>query len=220
MKYKDIIQELKESTDQNIAAFLKDVEKKKRLSKRERQLYLTRLQDPIVADALASDCIPTIIRVAYKYSKHTKRLSFLDLVGEGVVGVYSCINKHKYKKSVCTDRLLRAHIISAIQRQVCKHACPFAFHSFDEDDPQLYKGVENEWGISPRSKNTIEIDRQFEYNPYGVRVRRCCASCSHRDISRAVSSRYCTEHHKDVNPHQMCSLWKMSDLLRTLQPGV
>ena len=139
MKYKDIIQELKESPDQNITAFLKDVEKKKRLSKTE--------------------------------------------------------------------------------RQVCKHACPFAFHSFDEDDPQLYKGVENEWGISPRPKKAVEIEKNFEFNPYGVRVRCCCASCSHRDISRAVSSRFCTEHHKNVNPHQMCSLWKMSDLLRTLQPG-
>ena len=219
MKYKDIIQELKESPDQNIAAFLKDVEKKKRLSKTERQSCLARLQDPSVADVLASDCIPSIIRVAYKYSKQTKRLSFLDLVGEGVVGVYSCINKNKYKKSGCTDRMLRAYIINAIQRQVCKHACPFAFHSFDEDDPQLYKGVENEWGISPRPNKAVEIDKHFEFNPYGVRVRCCCASCSHRDISRAVSSRFCTEHHKNVNPHQMCKLWKMSDLLRTLQPG-
>ena len=65
----------------------------------------------------------------------------------------------------------------------------------------------------------VVTERIFDFNPYGVRVRRCCASCSHRDISRAVSSRYCTEHHKDVNPHQMCSLWKMSDLLRTLKPG-
>jgi hypothetical protein len=219
MKYKDVIQELKESPDKNIAAFLEDVEKKKRLSKRERQLYLARLQDPSVADALASDCIPSIIRVAYRYSKQTKRLSFLDLVGEGVVGVYSCINKYKYKQCGCTDRLLRTYIFCAIQRQVCKHACPFAFHSFDEDDPQLYKGVENEWGISPRPKKPVVTERIFDFNPYGVRVRRCCASCSHRDISRAVSSRYCTEHHKDVNPNQMCSLWKMSDLLRTLKPG-
>ena len=68
MKYKDIIQELKESPDKNIAAFLEDVEKKKRLSKRERQLYLARLQDPSVADALASDCIPSIIRVVSRSS--------------------------------------------------------------------------------------------------------------------------------------------------------
>ena len=171
MKYKDIIQELKESPDQNITAFLEDVEKKKRLSKRDRQLYLSRLQTPGVAEALASDCIPSIIRVAYRYSKQTKRLSFLDLVSEGIVGVYSCINKYKYKQCGCTDRLLRAYIFSAIQRQVCKHACPFSFHSFDEDDPQLYKGVENEWGISPRPKKPIVRETQFAMTPSGGRVR-------------------------------------------------
>lgn len=41
MRYKLIIQALRESSDNNVLAFVKDVEKIKRLTAEERQYYLT-----------------------------------------------------------------------------------------------------------------------------------------------------------------------------------
>ena len=119
MKYKVIINELKETADPNVLAFLKDVENKKRLSCKDRQYYLTRLHEPGVDEIIVNDHIPAIIRVAYSYSQKTKKLTFLDLVGEGVVGVYKFIERYKHRKGA-NDRLLRRYVIQAIQRVICK----------------------------------------------------------------------------------------------------
>ena len=40
MKYKFILQEMKEASDPNVKAFLKDVERMKRLTKQEKDFYL------------------------------------------------------------------------------------------------------------------------------------------------------------------------------------
>ena len=52
MKYKVIIENLKETADPNVLAFLKDVENKKRLSRNDRQNYMARLHEPGVAEII------------------------------------------------------------------------------------------------------------------------------------------------------------------------
>lgn len=51
-------------------------------------------------------------------------------------------------------------------------------------------------------------------NAFGIEVKKCCASCAHKDLTRAVTKRYCTEHEQGVNPCNVCSLWRMSAQLK------
>ena len=52
MKYKEIIQELRESQDLNVQIFLNDVDKITKLSQKEKKSLLTKLQNPGVIDTL------------------------------------------------------------------------------------------------------------------------------------------------------------------------
>lgn len=218
MKYKVIIKELKEAADPNVLAFLKDVESKKRLSRDERQYYMVHLHEPGAPEIIVNDFIPAIIRVAYSYSQKTKKLTFLDLVGEGVVGAYKFIEKYKHRKGA-DHRLLRQYVICAIQRVICKQECPLSFCSFDEEDPRLYKDAATEWALSSRQNLKVKDVTANERNAYGVRVKRCCASCMFKDMTRATATRYCTKKEHKVNPRDVCDLWKMSNLFSTLIPG-
>ena len=46
MKYKQIVQELRESQDLNVQIFLNDVDKITKLSQKEKKSLLTKLQNP------------------------------------------------------------------------------------------------------------------------------------------------------------------------------
>lgn len=59
--------------------------------------------------------------------------------------------------------------------------------------------------------------RRFIRNRFGIRVKKCCASCAFKDLTRAVTERHCKEHAKTVNPGEVCECWKMSSLLQALQ---
>lgn len=65
MRYKLVIQALRESSDNNVLAFLKDVEKMKRLTAEERQYYLANREEADAVNILVKDFIPYIIKVAY-----------------------------------------------------------------------------------------------------------------------------------------------------------
>ena len=93
MRYKLIIQALRESSDNNILAFVKDVEKIKRLTAEERQYYLANREETDAVNILVKDFIPYIIKVAYEYSQKTSTLSVLDLINEGIVGAYTAFEK-------------------------------------------------------------------------------------------------------------------------------
>ena len=54
-------------------------------------------------------------------------------------------------------------------------------------------------------------------NRYGVCVKRCCASCQHKDITRLRRMRWCTKHRKQVKPGDCCRAWQMSEALRELR---
>ena len=71
MRYKLIIQALRESSDNNVLAFVKDVEKLKRLTVEERQYYLANREEAEAVNILVKDFIPYIIKVAYMHSQKT-----------------------------------------------------------------------------------------------------------------------------------------------------
>ena len=54
----------------------------------------------------------------------------------------------------------------------------------------------------------------FVNNDYGVKVRQCCASCAHKDLTRAVSKRYCTVYEQYVKPKHVCNCWEMSEQMK------
>lgn len=117
MKYSFIIHELKNSADQNVRTFVKDVEGIKRLTVKERQHYLANLQEAEALNILVNDFIPYIIRVAYANSSKSNVLSVLDLVNEGILGTYKALNR-KHRKDKDITRLIRAQIRSQILRMV------------------------------------------------------------------------------------------------------
>lgn len=94
MRYKLVIQALRGSSDSNVLAFVKDVEKIKRLTAEERQYYLTKREEADAINILVKDFIPYIIRVAYVHSQKTSTLSVLDLIYEGIVGAYAAFDKY------------------------------------------------------------------------------------------------------------------------------
>lgn len=63
--------------------------------------------------------------------------------------------------------------------------------------------------------------QRFEYvaNAYGIAIKKTCMSCAHKQFTRALSKRYCTEHETEVKPTHVCSLWKMSDQMKVAGSG-
>lgn len=113
MKYSFIIHELKNSADQNVRTFVKDVEGIKRLTVKERQYYLANRQEAEAQSILVNDFIPYVIRVAYANSSKTNVLSVLDLVNEGILGTYKALNRNYHRDKDIT-RLIRAQIRNQI----------------------------------------------------------------------------------------------------------
>lgn len=62
---------------------------------------------------------------------------------------------------------------------------------------------------SEESVNPIEFVR----NVYGLRIKKCCASCAYKDETRSTRKRKCTMSGKDVFPCDCCKAWKMSNLM-------
>ena len=59
------------------------------------------------------------------------------------------------------------------------------------------------------------IGKAFEENAYGIAVKRCCASCRYKEVSRLVRSRRCVKHKKIVKPSDVCDDWEMSETLKS-----
>lgn len=116
MRYRLVIEALRESSDNNVLAFLKDVEKMKRLTAEERQYYLVNREEADAVNILVEDFIPYIIKVAYVHSQKTSTLSVLDLINEGIVGAYAAFEKcdSRGKKMVNTVRVFINRYISQL----------------------------------------------------------------------------------------------------------
>ena len=123
MKYKYILQELKESGDPNVLAFLKDAEQIKRLSKKERDFFLQNRWMPGAVSKLVEGFIPYVIFVAYSNSHKTKTLSVLDLINEGVLGAYKAFEKNRKKGESLTRRRVNSQIKNNIKYAVLRDYC-------------------------------------------------------------------------------------------------
>lgn len=56
-------------------------------------------------------------------------------------------------------------------------------------------------------------------NSYGIEVKKCCASCRYKDLTRLMTARFCTEHHKSVKPKDCCKQWALSEQLEAAGSG-
>ena len=74
-------------------------------------------------------------------------------------------------------------------------------------------------GSENRSARTSDSKTTFDYvrNPYGLRIKVCCASCRWKQLTSSLVSRKCRRLKKRVKPRYCCRLWGMSDALRELK---
>ena len=56
-------------------------------------------------------------------------------------------------------------------------------------------------------------------NSHGIEVKKCCASCRYKDLTRLMTARFCTKHHKGVKPKCCCEQWAISDQLEAAGRG-
>jgi hypothetical protein len=64
------------------------------------------------------------------------------------------------------------------------------------------------------------MQKEYERNLYGLRVKKCCASCAFKDETRSASKRKCTMLGTAVRPCNCCKKWKMDSLLLRAGKGV
>ena len=57
-------------------------------------------------------------------------------------------------------------------------------------------------------------------NSYGIEVKKCCASCRYKDLTRLMTSRYCTQHQKAVAPQGCCKQWALSEQMEAVGSGL
>ena len=130
MKYKHIIQEMKESGDPSMMAFVKDVEKMKRLSNKEKVYCLRTRFLPESVQKLVEDFIPYIIFVAYCNKDKAKNLRMLDLINEGILGAYAGFERSTKDGMLTKYRVqhyIRNRIRKAINIDYCQSIAEYSF---------------------------------------------------------------------------------------------
>ena len=135
MKYKVIIQELKASNDKNVRAFVRDMEKLKRMTKKDRDKYLKNRQKPGAVTKLMEGFIPYIIMVAYAYIDKTRTATLLDLINEGILGAYAAFEKNSKAGEPLTRRRVRSKIKTRIRKVVYDGNKSPKYEVFDEFAP-------------------------------------------------------------------------------------
>lgn len=153
MKYTFVIQELKAGGNPNILAFLRDVEKIRKLTSKERHYLLENRHLPHATDTLVKDFIPYIIKTAYGFRHFCNGLTILDLINEGIFGAYAALNKRSGSGKRMT-RYIDTYIIYSIRNAIKNAADPcltdFVFDEcapteedyWDEDD--FFKEMDQE----------------------------------------------------------------------------
>lgn len=117
MKYKYIIQEMKESGSPAMRAFVHDMEKIGKLTSKQRHYYLENRQMPDAVNILVKDFIPYTVRIAYRYRRCTKMMTMLDLINEGVFGTYAALKKREGSGMAMT-RYINAYIRYYIRHSI------------------------------------------------------------------------------------------------------
>ena len=60
---------------------------------------------------------------------------------------------------------------------------------------------------------------EYAKNAYGLRVKKCCASCAFKDETRLLTKRMCTMYDLEVRPCDCCKAWKMNTQLVRVGKG-
>ena len=165
MSYRTIIQEMKETGDPNILAFLSDVERIGKMTSRQRHYYLENRQMPCAVDKIVKDFIPYIIKKAYVFSRYTKSLTILDLVNEGVFGAYAALAKRSGSgkpMTRCINTYIIHYIINALrkdheQRTVdCKDEDIVLFDEDLQTEDSIIEDINREWERSLLTEMILE----------------------------------------------------------------
>ena len=56
--------------------------------------------------------------------------------------------------------------------------------------------------------------KEFVLNAHYIRVCMCCASCAHKEITREIRTRRCSQNGEKVKPTHVCRKWQMSDMMQ------
>ena len=153
MRYTIVIQELKAGGNPNVLAFLRDVEKIRKLTSKERHYLLENRQMPHAIDRLVKDFIPYIIKTAYGFSRYTNSLSVLDLINEGVFGAHAALNRRSgsgRKMTRYIDSYIKFYIGNAINRAKEQRVADYVYevNARYDDEPQQEKminEINREW---------------------------------------------------------------------------
>ena len=125
MKYKSIIEDLKGTGDPNVMAFLKDVARIKRLSKKERDYCLQNRWSYV-------EFIPYIIWVAYAKMDQVKTLSVLDLIDEGIIGAYKAFELSE-EGGILSKRRVNSCIKRNMRRAIRRDHLLFVEEQYEEE---------------------------------------------------------------------------------------
>lgn len=63
-----------------------------------------------------------------------------------------------------------------------------------------------------KQKQTIPVS--YARNAQGIAVKKCCASCAYRELTRGRKTRRCMVRDEKVKPCEYCCLWEMNTLLK------
>lgn len=141
MKYKYILQEMKEMGGPNVVAFLKDAEHIRRMSKKERDFCLQNRCKPGALKRLIEEFIPYAIYVSYFNAPKLKTLSVLDLINEGILGAYAAFDKNR-RGEVLTKRkvncAIKSNIRCAVQRDYSHAFADIAIEEVEIDNLKLF----------------------------------------------------------------------------------
>lgn len=74
---------------------------------------------------------------------------------------------------------------------------------------------DNLFGKGRNSPDGSDFD--FVRNPYGIRIKKCCASCAWKVLTESLTTRKCRRWRKRVKPRHCCRCWKMSEALLRLK---
>ena len=141
MKYKYILQEMKETGDPNVLAFLNDTAKIKRMSKKERDFFLQNRCKPGALKRLVEEFIPYAIYVAYFNAPKLKTLSVLDLINEGILGAYTAFERNSRGEVLTKRRVnhsIKCNIRRAVQKDYFDGFADIAIEDVEIDNYKIY----------------------------------------------------------------------------------
>jgi len=61
---------------------------------------------------------------------------------------------------------------------------------------------------------TRKEEQRVKLNKYRISVKKCCMSCTFRDLTRCVGKRFCLKQEIDVKKDFYCPKWRMSHTQR------